>query len=114
MADNQKEKLSIEQAKQRDQINFIVENASKSGKGITEIMVNLGKKSYYFRQVVSIPLKQDFISFIKSHFGVDIIKELSIINDLPEDTGALKKEVDRLRKLVTDLQAELLEIYKKK
>jgi predicted transcriptional regulator len=32
----------------------------------------------------------------------------------PEDIVSLKKEVDRLRKLVTDLQAELLEIYKKK
>jgi polyhydroxyalkanoate synthesis regulator phasin len=31
-----------------------------------------------------------------------------------EDIESLKKEIERLRKLVTDLQAELLEIYKKK
>jgi len=121
MAENQKEKLSSEQIKQRDQINFILEKASNSGKGITEIMVNLDKKSYYFRHVVSIPLKQSFISFIKSQFGVDIIRELANINtpqdrneiDLKAKNDLLEKEISQLRKELAEARKEQIELLKK-
>jgi vacuolar-type H+-ATPase subunit I/STV1 len=121
MADNQKEKLSPEQLKQRNQINFLVEKASKSDKGVTKIMIELNKKSYYFRQVVSMPLKQEFISFIKSQFGVDIIKELAKINS-SSDSGhevsvrisQLERELSETRRKLNDALEKLIEKENKK
>jgi hypothetical protein len=99
MADNQEEKIK----------RIFKDNRIKT-KDILAKMYPQGKGSYY-NDIKKRPLSMEFISGVRSNFGIDLVKELG--SD-PEDTEFLKKEIDRLRKEVTDLQRELLEIYKKK
>lgn len=107
MSDIEKEKLSPEQEKQRDKINILIENAEKSGKGITKIMDSIGKKSYYFRHVVTIPLKEDFKSFIKSQFNVNIDKELEEKRPLPSEILETIPKVIELQRKIEDLLVEI-------
>jgi hypothetical protein len=99
MSDNQEEKIK----------RIFKDNRIKT-KEILAKMYPQGKGSYY-NDIKKRPLSMEFISGIKSNFGIDLVKELG---SNPEDTEYLKKEVDRLRKEVIRLQAKLVEILEKK
>ncbi len=99
---------------QEEKIKKIFANKDIKIKDILDKMFPQGKGSYY-NEVRKPKLSPSFIEGINKHFGVDLVKELAKYGqEGEEDIVSLKKEIDRLRKLVTDLQAELLEIYKKK
>lgn len=119
MTDNQEKKLSQQQIQQRDFINNRLEKAA--GKKISDIFRDdlPGKKAFYYRHVVNMPLKQSFISFILSQFGID----LNFMNDYWEtEKHRANKENDQEKEILRieneslkreiALLKELIEVYK--
>lgn len=72
MTDNQREKISPDQEKQRKEINWIIKKAT--GRGISELIKETwpNNKSKYYSNVIKIPLTPEFVDLIKNTFSVDL------------------------------------------
>ena len=72
-----------------------------------------------YNKVNKHPLQPEFIHLVKQNMSIDLDTYTLLDTKKPDqddqaEVEVLKKEVDRLKSIIVDLQQELLQIYKKK